>query len=117
MSDPYTPDETELRDCYAASLHEHAGEDYATAKADAERGIAKVKAKARAEAFNDARHTMQLSLDAAINPLRAEAWDEGYKAGGFDANAFEAVVEGYVDFDEYGDTRNPHREQEADDER
>lgn len=43
-TDPYTPDETELRDCYAASLHEHAGEDYTTAKADAERGIAKIKA-------------------------------------------------------------------------
>ena len=45
MSD-YTPDETELRDCYAASLHEHAGEDYTTAKADAERGIAKIRAEA-----------------------------------------------------------------------
>lgn len=49
-SKPYTPDETELVDCYAASLHEHAGEDYATAKADAERGIAKI----RAEAWDDA---------------------------------------------------------------
>ncbi|MGO3021938.1 MAG: hypothetical protein ACTIIH_01710 [Brevibacterium sp.] len=24
-TNPYTPDEIELRDCYAASLHEHAG--------------------------------------------------------------------------------------------
>lgn len=49
-TEPYTPDETELRDCYAASLHEHAGEDYTTAKADAERGIAKIKADALREA-------------------------------------------------------------------
>lgn len=48
-SNPYTPDETELLDCYAASLHEHAGEDYTTAKADAERGIEAIKAKARTE--------------------------------------------------------------------
>lgn len=53
MSEKYTPDETELRDCYAASMEEQAGEDYAAAKADAERGIAKI---------------------------RAEAWDEGVKA-------------------------------------
>lgn len=85
MTEKYTPDEAELIDCYAASLHEHAGEDYATAKADAERGIQAIKAKARAEAFNDARHNMQLSLDAAINPLRAEAWDEGAAAAFRDA--------------------------------
>lgn len=45
-TEPYTPDEIELRDCYAASLHEHAGENYDQAKADAERGIAKLKAEA-----------------------------------------------------------------------
>lgn len=52
-SNPYTPDETELRGCYAASLHEHAGEDYTTAKADAERGIAKIKADALRDALED----------------------------------------------------------------
>lgn len=45
-SNPYIPDETELRDCYAGLSEEYAGEDYATAKADAERGIAKIKADA-----------------------------------------------------------------------
>ena len=49
-TDPYTPDEAELRDSYAASLHEHAGEDYDQAKADAELGIAKIKADALREA-------------------------------------------------------------------
>lgn len=97
-SEPYTPDETELIGCYAGAMEEQAGEDYATAKADAERGIEAIKAKARAEAFNDARHTMQLSLDAAINPLRAEAWDEGYAAGQADHEC-RAV--------------NPYREQEG----
>ncbi|MFE1082464.1 hypothetical protein [Brevibacterium sediminis] len=77
----YTPDETELIDCYAGAMEEQAGENYDEAKADAERGIQAIKAKARAEAFNDARRTMQLSLDAAINPLRAEAWDEGFRDG------------------------------------
>lgn len=80
-TEPYTPDEAEVIDCYAGLMEEQAGENYDQAKADAERGIEAIKAKARAEAFNDARHTMQLSLDAAINPLRAEAWDEGYAAG------------------------------------
>lgn len=76
-TEPYTPDEAELIGCYAGAMEEHAGENYATAKADAERGVEAIKAKARAEAFNDARHNMQLSLDAAIKPIRAEAWDEG----------------------------------------
>lgn len=44
-TEPYTPDEAELIGCYAASMEEHAGEDYATAKADAERGIEAIKAK------------------------------------------------------------------------
>lgn len=47
----YTPDEAELVGCYAGSMEEHAGEDYATAKADAERGIAKIKADAWAEGY------------------------------------------------------------------
>ena len=51
-TNPYTPDETELRDCYALHMA-LAGEDYATAKADAERGIAKIKADARAEAWDE----------------------------------------------------------------
>ena len=80
-SEPYTPDETELIGCYAGAMEEQASENYDQAKADAVRGIEAIKAKARAEAFNDARYTMQLSLDAAIKPIRAEAWDEGYAAG------------------------------------
>ena len=44
MSEKYTPDEAELIGCYAASMEEHAGEDYDQAKADAERGIAKIRA-------------------------------------------------------------------------
>lgn len=43
-SNPYTPDEAELIGCYAGAMEEQAGEDYATAKEDAERGIAKIKA-------------------------------------------------------------------------
>lgn len=72
MSEKYTPDETELRDCYAASLHEHAGEDYTTAKADAERGIAKLKADAlreAAEAF-DARLSDGTGNGRAYNSYR-----------------------------------------------
>lgn len=78
-ADPYTPDETELRDCYAASLHEHAGEDYATAKADAERGIVKIKA----DALREAAELIEVAPD--VHPYdvcsteraceqRAEAW-------------------------------------------
>ena len=48
-ADPYTPDEAELIGCYAGAMEEQAGENYATAKADAERGIAKIKVDARAE--------------------------------------------------------------------
>ena len=99
----YTPDEAELIGCYAGAMEEQAGENYATAKADAERGIEAIKAKARAEAFNDARHTMQLSLDAAINPLRAEAWDEGMEYGCMATRPDPSA--------------NPYRAQEADDER
>lgn len=66
MSEKYTPDETELRDCYAASLHEHAGEDYATAKADAERGIAKI----RADVLRDVQTIFEKSAKEGV-----QAWD------------------------------------------
>ena len=49
MSEKYTPDETELANCYAHVLEDRAGEDYDQAKADAERGIAKIKADALRE--------------------------------------------------------------------
>lgn len=49
-SEPYTPDETELIGCYAGAMEEQAGENYDQAKADAERGIAKIKADALREA-------------------------------------------------------------------
>lgn len=49
-TDPYTPDETELRDSYAGVMDEYVGQDYDQAKADAERGIAKIKADALREA-------------------------------------------------------------------
>ena len=65
--DPYTPDETELIDCYAASLHEHAGEDYTTAKADAERGIAKIKADALREAAESLPAPVELKCNAACH--------------------------------------------------
>ena len=48
-AEKYTPDEAELIGCYAGAMEEQAGEDYATAKADAERGIEAIKAKARTE--------------------------------------------------------------------
>lgn len=102
MSEKYMPDEAELIGCYAGAMEEQAGENYDQAKADAERGVEAIKAKARAEAFNDARHNMQLSLDAAINPLRAEAWDEGAAAAFRDALRATPGV----------DFSNPYREQE-----
>lgn len=51
MSDEYTPDEAELIGCYAGAMEEQAGENYDKAKADAERGIAKIKADAVREAM------------------------------------------------------------------
>lgn len=51
-TEPYTPDEAELIGCYAGVMEEQAGENYATAKADAERGIAKIKADAVREAVH-----------------------------------------------------------------
>ena len=48
-TEPYTPDEAELIGCYAGAMEEQAGESYDKAKADAERGIAKIKADALRE--------------------------------------------------------------------
>jgi len=50
-------------------------------------------------------------LSAAMKTAMAQAWDEGYKAGSDDSYAWEAVNEGYVDFDEYEDTPNPYRDE------
>lgn len=50
MTEKYTPDEAELIGCYAGVMEEQAGENYDQAKADAERGIAKIKADALREA-------------------------------------------------------------------
>ena len=47
---------------------------------------------------------------AIAKRMQADAWDEGYEAGSNDSYAWEAVNEGYVDFDEYEDTPNPYRE-------
>lgn len=52
-TEPYTPDEEELANCYAHVLEDRAGEEYATAKSDAERGIAKIKADALREAVEE----------------------------------------------------------------
>lgn len=49
-AEKYTPDEAELIGCYAGAMEEQAGENYDQAKADAERGIAKIKADALREA-------------------------------------------------------------------
>lgn len=72
MSEKYTPDEAELIGCYAGAMEEQAGENYATAKADAERGIAKLKADAlreAAEAF-DARLSDGTGNGRAYNSYR-----------------------------------------------
>lgn len=50
-TEPYIPDEAEVIDCYAGLMEEQAGENYDQAKADAERGIAKIKADAWAEGY------------------------------------------------------------------
>lgn len=55
-SEPYTPDEIELRDSYAGVMDEYVGQDYDQAKADAERGIAKIKADAWTDAVNYVRY-------------------------------------------------------------
>lgn len=66
-SNPYTPDEVELRDCYAGLSEEYAGEDYATAKADAERGIAKLKADALREAAESLPAPVGLKCNAVCH--------------------------------------------------
>lgn len=73
-SNPYTPDETELADCYADNMAEAAGEDYDTAKADAERGIVKIKADAWDEGAETAYADAQGALrgEAPTNPYRIE---------------------------------------------
>lgn len=86
-SNPYTPDEAELIGCYAGAMEEQAGENYATAKADAERGIAKIK---------------------------ADAWDEGQEAGWNEAEECWAV-EGMVgDFYKHSNVPNPYRIERGD---
>lgn len=84
-SNPYTPDETELRDCYAASLREHAGEDYTTAKADAERGIAKIKADALRAFADELESQERVSPDDAMTILamreRADEIEEEARDG------------------------------------
>lgn len=47
-TEPYVPSEMELATCYAEVMDEHAGENYDKARADAERGIAKIRDDARA---------------------------------------------------------------------
>lgn len=71
MSEKYTPDEAELIGCYAGAMEEQAGENYATAKSDAERGIAKIKAAALREAASDWRKHL-LTTDASY--VCAESW-------------------------------------------
>jgi len=52
-AEPYTPDETELIGCYGGAMEEQAGENYDQAKADAVRGIAKIKADSLRDAANE----------------------------------------------------------------
>ena len=66
MSEKYTPDEAELIGCYAGAMEEQAGEDYATAKADAERGIAKI----RADVLRDVQAIFEKSAREGVN-----TWD------------------------------------------
>ena len=49
-------------------------------------------------------------LAAALKTAMAQAWDEGYEAGSYDASAFAATADGYVDYAEYGDTPNPYQD-------
>lgn len=49
-------------------------------------------------------------LAAAMKTAMAQAWDEGYEAGSNDSYAWEAVNEGYVDYDDYEDTPNPYQD-------
>lgn len=70
-TEPYTPDEEELANCYAHVLEDRAGEEYATAKADAERGIAKVKADARIAAWKEVAEFMRTQTSDDATVLRA----------------------------------------------
>lgn len=78
-SNPYTPDEAELIGCYAASMEEHAGENYATAKSDAERGIAKIKADERQSLLEQVLelHTETVHGECAI--CFECTYDDGYE--------------------------------------
>ena len=72
-SNPYTPDEAELIGCYAGAMEEQAGEDYATAKEDAERGIAKIKANSWDELARLIESDMPFDVtDLYPNPYRIE---------------------------------------------
>ena len=48
-----------------------------------------------------------------VKQMLANAWDQGYEAGIDDARAFDAVNENWFEYDEYEDTPNPYREEDA----
>lgn len=84
-SNPYTPDEAELIGCYAGAMEEQAGENYATAKADAERGIANVKADALREAAAELRGMEDEGPYVTLSEQVKDGWgidcgeiDQGY---------------------------------------
>lgn len=72
-TESYVPDEAELIGCYAGAMEEHAGEDYATAKADAERGIAKIKA--------DALRVAAIGVTTQVNNAEAAEADKARDPG------------------------------------
>lgn len=72
-TEPYTPDEAELIGCYAGAMEEQAGENYATAKADAERGIAKIKA--------DALRVAAIGVTTQVNNAEAAEADKARDPG------------------------------------
>ncbi|KHS52571.1 hypothetical protein [Brevibacterium linens] len=80
MSEKYTPDEAELIGCYAGAMEEHAGEDYRKVKADAERGIAKIKADAWAEGYRqgieDERTANEVQMGVGPNRNNPYRWQE-----------------------------------------
>lgn len=81
-TEPYTPDEAELIGCYAGAMEEHAGEDYATAKADAERGIAKIRADERQSLLEE------LTADAEHEARIGEQGNDSERV-----NAAEKIIE------------------------
>lgn len=102
-SEKYTPGEEDFVDSYA---FEPGWNGYSDEKAaEARRGIEKIKTAARAEAFNDARHNMQMSLDAAIKPIQADAWDEGASDG-----QWNLEHEGQIERGTRQPITNPYRE-------